>query len=170
MLLNKIWNGYNVFNSSLYETGIYGFGKFSSLTFKDLISFNSFYIINVNLNNVANLKKITESRIMHYNRSNVLYDEKLLMNQNFNISSSNLLNLKKYLYLPNNIFFENQETFLNAEGFIKKTSKLITRKNVKNDWQLLRKFVKTLTSNFSLSDLKNKIYKWVKNIDKHYLF
>lgn len=158
-IINKIWNGYNVLNSSLYETGVHCLGKFFSLTLKDLVSFSSFYMINVNLNNVANLKKVTESRLINYNSSTKLYNEKLLMNQSFNTSSfnsSNFLNFKKYLYLPNNIFFENQESFVNAEGFIKKTSKLITRKNVKNDWQLLRKFVKTFhLSNVNLSDLKN---------------
>ena len=156
-IINKVWNGYNVLNSSLYETGVNSLGKFSSLTFKDLSSFSSFYMINVNLNNVANLKKVTESRLINYNSSNKLYNEKLLMNQNFNISSfgSNFLNFKKYLYLPNNVFFEHQESFINAEGLIKRTSKLITRKNMKNDWQLLRKFVKTFNSNFNLSDFKN---------------
>ena len=157
-IINKVWNGYNVLNSSLYETGVHSLGNFSPLTFKDLISFNSFYMINVNLNNLANLKKITESQLLNYNSVNKLYNEKLLMNQSFNTSSSsfsNFLNFKKYLYLPNNIFFENQESFINAEGLIKRTSKLITRKNMKNDWQLLRKFVKTFNSNVSLGNFKN---------------
>ena len=70
---------------------------------------------------------------------------------------SNFLKFKKYLYLPNNIFFETQETFLNTEGFIKRTSKLISRKNIKNDWQLLRKFIKSFQLNFIFSDLKNSL-------------
>ena len=58
-IINKVWNGYNVLNPSLYETGVHHLGKFSSLTFKDLLSFSSLYMINVNLDNVSNLKKMT---------------------------------------------------------------------------------------------------------------
>jgi len=157
-VINKVWNGSNVLNSSLYETGLYNLAKFSPITLKDLTSFSSFYIINVSLNNIPNLKKITESRLVNYRSSNKLHNEKLFMNQNFNMSSSsfsNFVQFKKYLYLPNNIFFENQETFINTEGFIKKTTKLISRKNMKNDWQLLRKFIKNCQSNTFLSDVKN---------------
>ena len=157
-IINKVWNGYNVLNPSLYETGVHHLGKFSSLTFKDLLSFSSLYMINVNLDNVSNLKKITESRLMNYKSSSKLSNEKLFMNQNFNVSSSkfsNFVEFKKYLYLPNNIFFENNETFINTEGLIKRTAKLISRKTVKNDWQLLRKFVKNFQSNMSISDIKN---------------
>lgn len=157
-IINKVWNGYNVLNPSLYETGVHNLGKFSSLTFKDLLSFSSFYMINVNLSNVSNLKKIAESRLISYKSSNKLRNKKLFMNQSFNVSSSkfsNFVEFKKYLYLPNNIFFENNETFINTEGFVKRTTKLISRKNVKNDWQLLRKFVKNFQSNVTLSSVKN---------------
>ena len=157
-IINKVWNGYNVLNSSLYETGVHNLGKFSFLTLKDLTSFSFLYMVNVNLTNIANLKKITESRLIHYKSSKKLYNEKLFMNQSFNNPSSsvsNFVTFKKYLYLPNNIFFENQETFINTEGFVKRAAKLITRKNMKNDWQLLRKFVKNFQSQVSLSDVKS---------------
>ena len=153
-ILNKVWNGHNVLNASLHETGIHNLTSFSFLTFKDLVSFSSFYMVNVNLNNISNLKKITESRLIHYKSSKQLYNKKLFLNQNFNTSLDNLskfVRFKKYLYLPNNIFFETQETFINTEGFIKKTTKLISRKKTRNDWQLLRKFLK----NSQISSLGN---------------
>ena len=34
--------------------------------------------------------------------------------------SKSFIKFKNYLYLPNNILFENQETFINTEGLIKK--------------------------------------------------
>lgn len=157
-ILNKVWNGYNVLNSSLYETGIHNSVQFSSLTLKDLMFFSSLYVINVDLNNIVNLKKITESRLLNYKSSNKLYNEKLFLNQNFQVVSSNIskhLTFEKCLYLPNNIFFENQESFINTEGLIKKTTKLISRKNMKNDWQLLRKFASIFQSNTTISDIKN---------------
>jgi len=157
-ILNKMWNGYNVLNSSLYETGIYSSVQFPSLNLKDLISFSSLYVINVDLNNIVNLKKITESRLLSYKSSDKLHNEKLLLNQNFQMTAPNVskhLSFEKCLYLPNNIFFENQESFINTEGSIKKITKLISRKNMKNDWQLLRKFVSVFQSNTAISDIKN---------------
>lgn len=47
----------------------------------------------------------------------------------------------KYFYLPISIFFENKETFINTEGSIKKTNKLISIKKTKNSWQILRKIL-----------------------------
>jgi hypothetical protein len=40
---------------------------------------------------------------------------------------------------------------VNTEGLIKRTTKLISKKNVKTDWQILRKFVQVWGSNTSLN-------------------
>lgn len=142
--LNKVWDGFNVLNSSLPETGFHTFSRFSSLTLKDLTSFSSFYALNVNLNSVANIKTSMESRLLNHKNSKEFFAEKLFMNQVFKDSPTNFskfVSFKKYLYLPNSTFFENQETFVNTEGFRKLGSKLIFKKNTKSDWQLLRKLV-----------------------------
>ena len=142
--LNNIWDGFNVLNSSLPEAGFNTLSRFSFLTLKDLTSFSSFYTLNVNLNNVANLRTVMESRLLNCKNSQKLFSEKLFLNQSFMdspISSSTLVPFKKYLYLPNSTFFENQETFINTEGFRKIGSKLIFKKNSKSDWQLLRKLI-----------------------------
>lgn len=166
-VLNKVWNGYNVLNSSLYETGFYTFSRFSFLTLKDLTSFSSFYTLNVNLENVANLKTIMESRLLKYRSSSELFSKKLFMNQNVTSLSSSFtkfVKFKKYLYLPNSAFFENQETFINTEGFRKVGSKLIFKKNTKNDWQLLRKFVQNFSTHKDLNCLKeNKLLSYGGN-------
>jgi hypothetical protein len=149
-ILNKIWNGYNVLNSSLYNSSLQNFGQFSSLTLKDLISFNSLYLINVNLNNLSNFKKILESKLIHAKPLIKLESKKLLLNQN---SNSEFLKSvpSKVLYLPNNLFFDTSETFINTEGLLKRTRKLVSKKSVKSDWQLLRKFTQTLNVNNSLN-------------------
>jgi len=175
-LLNEVWNGSNILNSSLHETGLHTFSHFSFLTFRDLILFSSFYLLNVNLNNILNLKTLAESRLLHYKCDKFL-NKNLLIHQNFTIQKSNFfkfIRFKKYLYLPSSTFFENQETFITTEGFRKIGSKLIFRKNTKSDWQLLRKlaqiflgfenliYVKVnkilLYENKSLFDCKNFIY------------
>ena len=154
-ILNKIWNGYNVLNSSLAETGVQHLGQFSFFLYKDLLSFSSLYIINVNVNNVANFKKVLESKIILYSTLKKLENKKLIINQNLNtdFSKSNKLNL---LYFPNNLFFDTHETFINTEGLVKRSTKLLTRQNLKTDWQLIRKIVQTwgfihLLRNFKIS-------------------
>ena len=52
------------------------------------------------------------------------------------------------------MFYENEETFINTEGLIKRTSKLISTKKTKNSWKLLRNFFKQSKKN--LIFLNNK--------------
>ena len=157
-ILNKVWNGYNVLNSSLYETGLNNLGQFSAVFFKDLLLFSSIHIINVNLNNVANFKKVLESRLIQNNTFNALENQSLIINQNLNSITSNFKE-SNFLYLPNNLFFDSQETFMNTEGLIKRTTKLISKKNIKTDWQLLRQFVQIWSSSpsFNISKINTVV-------------
>ena len=66
-------------------------------------------------------------------------DQNYKMNQNYIFSNKISIN---YLYLPCNTFFENSQTFMNATGFIKRTTKIIIEKNTKSNWQILRKLIK----------------------------
>jgi NADH dehydrogenase/NADH:ubiquinone oxidoreductase subunit G len=50
----------------------------------------------------------------------------------------------KYFHLPTTMFYENNETFISTEGLIKRTTKLVSKGKVKNNWQILRKMFKYL--------------------------
>ena len=157
-MLNKVWYGLNVLNSSLSETGFYAFSRFNFLTLKDLSSFSSLYSLNVNLNSIAGLHTITKSRLLRYKNSNNVLNDHLLINQSFDSSINNsfqFVSFKNYLYLPKSTFFETQETYINSEGFRKIGSKLIFRKNQKSDWQLLRKFAHNLSLCRSINSIKD---------------
>ena len=149
------WNGLNVLNSSLSETGTQSLNKFVPLNKKDLTNFSLLYFLNVTTNNIYNLKKITEIKLLNHENSN---NNKLILDQNYkpntNIEFSNKLNLTNYINIPSSLFYENEETFINTEGFIKRTTKLISRKKTKNNWQILRKIFKHLNSNITF--LNNK--------------
>jgi hypothetical protein len=134
----------------LYETGLNNLGQFPAVFSKDLLSFSFIHIINVNLNNVANFKKVLESRLILNKSFSVQNSEKLLINQNLSTTCLNF-NDSNFLYIPNNVFFDNQDTFINTEGLIKRTTKLIFKKNVKTDWQILRRFFKVWSSSTSLN-------------------
>ena len=54
------------------------------------------------------------------------------------------------------IFFENNETYINTEGLVKKTTKLIFRKKTKNNWQLIRRFIKNTNLLVGVTNLKDQ--------------
>lgn len=153
-ILSKVWNGSNVLNSSLYETGVHNLGQFSTFCAKDLLSFSFLYMINVNLNTISNLKKVLELKLIQSQIFSNFNSKKLVINQNSNSDSSKFA-ISNFLYLPNNFFFDNQETFINTEGLIKRTTKLVSKKNVKTDWQLLRKVVQTWSDISYCTHFKN---------------
>jgi NADH dehydrogenase/NADH:ubiquinone oxidoreductase subunit G len=157
---SRIWNGLNLLSSSLSESGNQALAKFLPLTTKDLTNFSALYFINVTANNNSNLKKVIELKTLNDIQKNALQvnNFKLFLDQNStNHKNSILLErlnttqkiLNQYFYLPSNVFYENEETFINTEGFFKRTTKLIFRKKTKSNWQILRKF---------LNHFKSKLY------------
>lgn len=152
-IFNKTWNGLNTLSPSLSETGNQVISNVLPLNNQDLSNFSSLYFLNVNFNSLAHLKKIAELKLLNYvENMNSIHLEKLILNQTSNFNTNvplydNLLSLKekdlnKYLHLPTSMFYENQETFINTEGYFKRTTKLINTKKTKNSWQILRRFIK----------------------------
>ena len=148
---NQSWNGLNMLSSALSENGNQLTAKFLPLTLKDLTSFNVLYFLNVTTNNIANIKKITELTLLNYSfpvevekiQGKVIIDQNYKINTNSNFLCTDKT-LQHYLYLPTSTFYENDETFVNTEGFVKRTTKLISRKKTRNNWQILRKFFTAL--------------------------
>ena len=165
-IVSKTWNGVNILSPSLNETGTQIINKFSPLTEKDLITFSSLYFLNIANNNLNSLKKITELKLLNYKNSttkNQLFlDQTSITNSNLdffkNLYNSDNKKLQTYIYLPSSMFYENEETFINTEGFIKRTTKLIFRKKTKNSWQIIRRVIKHLKSNLiTLNEKDNNI-------------
>lgn len=158
------WNGLNMLNSSLSDVGTQSLNRFVPLNEKDLNNFSSLYFLNVADNNAPNLKRIAELKL--FNCSDLSINIKpLFLDQNSkinnNIDTYNILNNKintnfeRYLYLPSSMFYENEETFLSTDGFIKRTNKIIFKKKTKNNWQILRRVFKHLHKNLQFIDNKN---------------
>ncbi len=167
--INKSWNSLNMLSPSLSEVGTQLITNVLPINEKDLLNFSSIYFLNISPNNIINLKSITETKLLNYSFSsnnNIIDIKKIFLNQNSNYSNANILNndLKKlsennkinnFFYLPNSMFYENEETFINTEGLIKRTTKLIFKKNTKNNWQILRKFFKKFKTNLQFLSEKN---------------
>jgi len=125
-------------NHNITEVGINSLDLFSTLSIKDLLYFNSLYVINITMLDIKNLKKLTESKLFNFVNANKNYEKSILIDQGsnkFNISllNNSAFNFKHYIYLPSSTFFENNETFFNTEGFVKRTTKLIFKKKSKNN-------------------------------------
>jgi hypothetical protein len=164
-IYNKTWNSLNILNSSISETGFQTLFKLLPLAFKDLTNFNSIYFIDTSINNISNIKKITKLKLLNYNKSqlNLINKNKLILDQNNlmdnNFSTINQIFLNKnifnYFYLPNTLFYEKEETFINVEGFIKRSPKLLSTNKLKNNWQILKKMLKVFKKKLVLLNKKN---------------
>lgn len=100
---------------------------------KDLSNFSSLYFLNVTTNNFSNLKKITELKLL---KSLTFSKKKIFLDQNYKINSNKDFSKKtteNYLFVPTSTFYENEETYINTEGFIKRTAKLIFKKKTRNN-------------------------------------
>lgn len=173
--INKSWNGLNMLNHNITEVGINSLNIFSTLSIKDLLYFNSLYVINLTMVDVKNLRKLTESQLFNFINIKKNYEKNVIIDQSsnrFNTSllNNHFLNFKHYIYLPSNTFFENNETFFNTGGFVKRTTKLILKKKSKNNWQLIRRVLKTLkfrngyNNNLSFQSDKTHIGKHFINV------
>jgi NADH dehydrogenase/NADH:ubiquinone oxidoreductase subunit G len=163
-IFNKYWNGLNNLAPGLTCVGTLSTNNFLPFSEKDLNNFSSLYFLNVGVNNLTNLNRITESKLLNLVQSNKKVNtKKLFLDQNSNYNNNSTLYNKilidnkeftNYYYLPNSMFYENEETFINTEGLSKKTSKLIFKKQTKNNWQILKKIFKQLKLNLNCLNSK----------------
>lgn len=164
--LNKVysknkWNTFNLVNSSLNSTGINSLDYFKTISKKDLKKTSGLFFINNTLENSLIISKLIELQLLNYssfNNSNKLLIEQ--NNKNSFLELKNQLKIENYIYLPNNVFFENFGSYINTEGKLKQTIKLISSlQNTKDDWQILRKLISSLKDiNFtSNSKYNNRI-------------
>ena len=168
-IFNKTWNGLNILNPTLCDTGSLNLKQIPKLMKKNLKNFSALYFINTSTHNVSNLKKITELKLL---LKSPKINKKLFLDQNSkinnNLTFSNQI-LSDYLYIPSNTIFENEETFLSTDGFFKRTNKIISLKNHKSNWQILRKIFKHFKNKITFLNQKdNQIIFF--NLKKFYNF
>lgn len=122
---------------SLSDVGTFTLKRIPQLRLKDLNTFSSLYFLNTTVHTVSNLKKITELKLLKKLATNnqQFLANKLIIDQNHQLNN-NLVTLtqilKSYIYIPQNTFYENEQTFINVEGFLKRTTKLIQGKPMKS--------------------------------------
>lgn len=159
-MFNGIWNGLCKLNTSLSDVGTSTLIQIPQLKLRDLNTFSSLFFLNASVRSVSNLKKITELKLLSslIKNNRQFLANKLLIDQHHKINGNKLALmhiLKKYAYIPQNTFYENEQTFINVEGFIKRTTKLVKKQSTKNSWQTLRKFVQQYKNKITPLTLKD---------------
>lgn len=144
-VLDTAWSGLNVLNHNISNVGIQSLNKFLPLSSEDLGNFFGLYYINVSLSSTANMKKLTELHLLNV-FSDSSFKNKIFIDQN--VKPSNKASYEKlegslfkdYYHLPSNLFLEDNETYINTEGLIKRTTKLLNfKKEAKTNWQIIRR-------------------------------
>lgn len=156
----------NVLNHSIGSVGIQGLNKFLPLSTEDFTNFFCLYCINVSLGSIANIKKLVELHMLQIYNLNKILVNKTFVNQNVkNLSNESVFNKlenklsKNYFYLPSNFFLEDSETYINTQGLIKRTTKLLHfQKNAKTSWQIVRKFYANTKSLLFFNNTKDNSF------------
>jgi hypothetical protein len=148
-IVNTVWNGLNVLNHSISSSGVSSLKFFLPISPKDFVSFFGLYFINVSLESIPNIKKLIELQLLNsvFNTNDISF--KFFIDQNNNSNNKELIKKIKthgemnssYFHLPNNLFLEDNETYINTQGLVRRVTKLIHfKKDAKNNWQIIRKF------------------------------
>lgn len=159
-VLDITWTGTNVLNHNIGSTGILSLNKFLPLSTEDLGNFFALYCINASLNSMANFKRLIDLHLLRLFRYPRFVSNKILIDQNTIPLNKSVYDKKnfanQYFYLPSNLFLEDNETYINTQGLIKRTTKLIHfKKDSKTNWQITRKFYSNINSLVFYNNIKD---------------
>ena len=139
-------NRLNILNSTLNEVGFANFNRLKTIKNIDFKISTGVYFIN-NSFSTSNIKKLLNLKLLNFFQ-NYKQKKKLLVTQNSNVETKITTKLKKsfnfhnHIHLPNTVFFETSGTYINTEGIVSRTTKVITSLGqTKSDWQIVRKIL-----------------------------
>jgi NADH dehydrogenase/NADH:ubiquinone oxidoreductase subunit G len=166
------WDNITVLNNSLNEVGLNYLNNFKPISEMDLKNNSGLYFINTDLSSV-NFKKLIQIKLLNYLNKNLTWPYYSIV-QNFNTNNENIDMINKSQKTFNNInlpagsFFESSGTFINTEGSVKKSIKLIsTSSQTKEDWQIIRKLTSNMSKlKFLTEKTNNKIVMNLNNFNK----
>ena len=159
-ILDTAWNGVNVLNHNISNVGIQSLNKFLPLCAEDIINFFGVYYINVSLNSISNVKKLTELHLLNIFNNKNSFKNTMFVDQNVKSLNKSFYEknqiFKDYFHLPSNLFLEDNETYINTQGLIKRTTKLIHfKKEAKTNWQITRKLYSNTKSLMFFNNTKD---------------
>lgn len=149
--IDQEWSNINILNTSLNESGVHYVNTFKYFNEQDLQKSVGLYFIDT-CRNIPNLRKTIQYHLLNRfqkEKSEVSFyldQNGGLVNQLFN-DIKKISGIYSYINLPNNVFFETSGSYLNTEGVLKQTIKIIpSHKQARENWQIIRKLLSS--SNF----------------------
>ena len=164
-LYNKNWNGLNIMNTTLSDTGFQSLESIELLSLNDFKRFNTLHFLNINLNSFnLNLKKFFEYKLINIVNSNLLST----VEQNYITSKHKTTNIQN-LNIKNKTFFETLGTFVNTEGLFIHLTNIITsnKNNSKSDYSIIKNlffYFKKINYTCNLAYNKKINYVTIKHI------
>ena len=151
--LDNAWNGFSVLNPNLSSAGMHSLNKFLHFSSEDILNFFGLYVINASFNSISNVKNITELYLLKQLDTENGFKNKKFINQgvesvnDFFYGKVKDKMVKSYFHLPTNMVYEDNETYVNTQGLIKRMGKLLHfKKDAKTNWQLTRKLYSNINS------------------------
>ena len=160
--LQTAWSGLNILNHNINSVGVNSLNKFLPLSSEDFNNFFGLYCVNVPVSSVAAMKQLTELHLLNIFSTN-FFGKKVFVDQNTKPLNLDVFGKGKdtlydqYFHLPSNLFLEDSETFINTQGLVKRTTKLLSfKKDAKSNWQIIRKFYAKSKSLFFFNQKKRQ--------------
>ena len=119
----------NFLNPTVNDSGLLNFKNIKSIQNKDFKTSSGIFFIN-NSFSTSSIKKLLNLKLLNFFK-NDNFNNKILITQNNNINANLVeqlkfcFNLKTHLHLPNSVFFEISGTYMNTEGDLQRTTKVI---------------------------------------------
>lgn len=163
-VVTTAWNGLNFLHNGLGTTGVGLLNNFLPLSNKDLTQHFGLYFVNVQLSSTSSFKKLIDLQLLNIANRRIHVDA-FCVDQNANTFINETSNKKikvklkaynEYFHLPTKLFFEDNETYVNTEGSIKRiTTSVNFTKNTKSSWQITRKLSANSRKLVSLNNAKD---------------
>ena len=140
----KFWDGVNVLNPSLNDAGLHYITNVKSINKKDIANSVGLYLINT-IFTQSKLKKLVELKILNYLKEEntnfkILIEQNNIINGQFYEKVKKDYKIYNLINFSNNVFYETSGTYINSEGLLKKTIKIVSsNKKSKDDWKIIRK-------------------------------
>lgn len=155
---SKKWNGLNILNTSLNETGVSNLTPLSSLCSKIFRKTDGLYFINASSKDPV-LLKLIELKSLGYLNKNKHYHKLILTqasvpNDSFTMLQ-NLYSSYSRFNMPSTTFYETSGTYTNTEGFTEKTVNIVSSQYLNKDgWQINRQLSSVLGEISFFSNLR----------------
>jgi NADH dehydrogenase/NADH:ubiquinone oxidoreductase subunit G len=149
-------NRLNMLNSALSEGGGYSITKVDEFSFKALTTSSIFYFLHVNLIINPYVKQAIEAQLLKLHLKK-RYRKAQILDQNYmhKINRKFSLNAKSYYYAPTRTFYETDDTYLNANGVLKRSARLFLTKNILTTWQTVLTLIRYLNKQIKPLNFKS---------------